>query len=613
MCGLLALASWSGPVDPVRADVALARMRHRGPDGEGVLARWNGRLMLGHRRLAIFDPGPNGDQPMLCPDSGDSLVFNGAIYNYPELREELARLGHRFRTDTDTEVILKAWRQWGTDAFRRFNGMWALALHDAASDRLVLCRDRLGVKPLYMLRSATSLAVASEVRAVVAAAGIRPEVDADVAFDFLLLGLGDHRGTTMVRGVVAVEPGTVWMVEPDGTARSQPYHSWPAVEPSLTTEDAAAILPELLCDATRLRLRSHVPVAAHLSGGLDSGGVAWAIGRRREEVADRFVGFFSYGYHPEAGQYDEIQAARATRDHVAADLPFVEVRAPHVPTLAEIEDLVSVMELPVSTPSTLAGRRLYGAIRQGGAIVALTGDGDDELFAGYTRRYVPVALRDALRRGDAQAVRALAASPHLVRGAAVARLAWELPVPLMHRMMRRRRHVSVLTSEYWHASADRFRDMADLQRHSLDPLGRVDVLRLLLPQILRHSDRNAMASSVEARAPFLDHRIAELSMRLPMAAKVGAAGGKQPVRRALRGHLPAAVTEGGKVRGLGHAEQFMVGRMELGSLLHDTPAARPYLDLGRLDAALKQAPGDSRLWWPVCFLVWLRQLGGDRW
>lgn len=613
MCGLLAMASWSGLVDPTRASAALARMRHRGPDGEGLLSRRDGRLILGHRRLAVFDPGPNGAQPMVCPETGDSLVFNGAIYNYPELRAVLSGLGHRFRTDCDTEVILKAWRQWGADAFARFNGMWALVLHDAASDRLVLCRDRLGVKPLYMLRSATGFVAASEVRAVVAAAGIRPEVNEDVAFDFLLLGLSDHRGATMVRGVVEVAPGTIYTIESNGAARSAAYHSWPAPESGLTAESVAEALPGLLEDATQLRLRSHVPMVAHLSGGLDSGAVAWAIGRNSAGLDGRFLGFFSYGYEGDAARFDEVEDARATGRHVASGLPFVAVRAPAVPSMAEIEDLVSVMELPVSTPSTLAGRRLYRAIRQAGATVALTGDGDDELFAGYTKRYLPIALRDALRGGRLSEISSLLTSSNLSYGSAVARLAWELPMPVVRGIMRRRRHVAVLTDEYWHASGERLEDVALLQHQGLAIKGRADVTRVLLPQILRHSDRNAMASSIEARAPFLDYRIAELAMRLPMAAKVGAGGGKLPVRKAMRGRLPPTVTEGGKRRGLGHAEQFTVGRMDLRALLEDGAAACPYVDTGRLARALKEAPGDPRLWWPVCFLVWLRQLGSDGW
>lgn len=609
MCGILALADWAEPVDPQQVARGLAHLRHRGPDGEGIASRWDGRLALAHRRLAIFDTGAAGRQPMTGAATGDTIVFNGSIYNYPELRAELEQAGHRFVSDSDTEVLLAAWRQWGADAFGRLNGMWALALHDAASDSVVVSRDRLGVKPLYMLRTPTGTAFASEVRALLAATGHRPRLAHDAAFDFLLMGLSDHGGRTMLDGVVEVPPGALWTLSRDGSLRRERYHRWPAAEPHLGAEEVAEELAALLADATALRLRAHVPVAALLSGGLDSGAVAWAVSCRLDETAaGRFVGFTSYGYGDDS-PYDERAQARATLRHLGTTLPHHELRADPQPDPADLEAFLAAQELPVGTPSPVAGFRLFRHLAQAGAKVVLTGDGSDELFAGYTRRYLPMALRDAVLGGRWSAAAALARSPHLNRGDAMARAAWSLPRPALAALLARRPHVAVLNRDFREASPSRLDDLVQLQRTGLERQGQRDVTRHLLPQMLRYIDRNSMAWGVEARSPFLDYRVAELAARLPMTAKVGAAGGKAPVRRAMAPHLPAGVVDGAKLRGLGHAEQFQVGRLDLAGLLADPPAAAAgVVDAARLAAALARHPGEPRLWWPVCLLLWLRQV-----
>ncbi|WP_052588847.1 asparagine synthase (glutamine-hydrolyzing) [Magnetospirillum gryphiswaldense] len=595
-------------MEPHRLDLAMACVAHRGPDGEGRVSRRHGRLIMGHRRLSIFDPGAGGHQPMLGP-SGDCLVFNGCIYNYLELRSELIALGHGFRTGSDTEVVLAAWREWGEAAFSRFNGTWALALHDAASDRLVISRDRLGVRPLYMFRQPGRMILASEIRAVVAASGQPVRVDAVQAFDFLSLGLSDHQDRTMVDGITQVPAGALWVEDSQGALTRRRYHDWPEPLPAPEAAQAIKHLPRLLTSATGLRLRAHVPVAAQLSGGMDSGAVAWAIGSQAQSMTAPFLGFFSYGYDRGGEEYNEIQAARQTRDHVAAAASFHEVRVDPTPSLDDIEAFLAAQEVPVSTPSPVAGLRLYRAMRKAGAVVALTGDGSDELFAGYTRRYLPVAWRDAVRSGALAEGWDYWSSPELHWRDGLARLVWSLPFPALSALMARRTHMAVLTDDFRLSHDDRLRDLAVRQSLPLAELGRVDAQGGALSQILRYADRNAMAVGMESRSPFLDYRVAELAMRLPMTLKVSGRGGKLPLRDAMAPFLPPRVIGGAKNRGLGHAEQFRVGSLDLGDLLAEPPkAASEMINAGRLARALRQHPSDPRLWWPVCFLLWLRQV-----
>lgn len=609
MCGLVALARWSEPADVHAMRKALARLAHRGPDSEGLHGAWGGRLLLGHRRLAILDTGAVAHQPMIDPVTGSAIVFNGAIYNYRELRHELQALGAVFRTDCDTEVILLAWRQWGVEAFRRFNGMWALALHDTVSDRLYLCRDRLGVKPLYCLRSSTCLAVASEIKAVLAASATPARVDSQAALDYLTMGLLDHRPSSFLQGVVEVPPGALWCVGSDGFIEQRRFHDWPEIDPDLDCATVALALPDLLEDAVALRLRSDVPLAAQLSGGMDSGTVAWAIGRQRSAL-EHFRGFFSYGYSGSIGQeHDETAAARRTLEYVAPGFEHRIVSAEAVPTLAELEQLIAVQELPVATPSILAGWRLFRAIGEAGAKVVLTGDGSDELFAGYTRRYLPLALRQAMAGMDWRRAQALLASDHLSFDVAARRLVWSLPDQWLIALLRRQAHTQVIQADFLAESGEGLRGLIDLQRQPLDAQGLDDVRRVMLPQILRYGDRNAMAWGIESRSPFLDYRIAELAMRLSTSLKVGPNGGKLPLRMAMTGRLPESVVRGQKNRGLGNAEQYLVGCMDLGELFEAPPVdAARFINLPRLREQLQRAPHNPRLWWPVCFLLWLRWL-----
>ena len=611
MCGLLALLSLDGPADRAAAGRALARLAHRGPDGEGTVVRWDERLLLGHRRLAILDTGEGGRQPMIDPDTGSTVVFNGAIYNFLELRGELEGLGHHFRSDCDTEVILAGWRQWGVDAFRRFNGMWAVVLHDAVADELVVCRDRLGIKPLYHAAAGKRVVFASELRATAAAAGLPAVPDAAAIHDFLVAGLTEHDGRSFIDGVAEVPPGALWRVARDGTITRERFHDWPDAAEAGSARDDPEQLRALLTDATRLRLRADVPTMALLSSGLDSSIVAWAAAGTASEGRSRFEGLLTYGYRgDEAAGHDESARAAAIAAHVAPGLRHVIHRADPVPPLADLDALLGAQEQPFNTPSVIAGFRLYNVLRGMDVKVALTGEGADELFGGYTRRTVSLLIREQMRGGRlGDAIHTLR-SPHASMGLLRNRLVWDLPVPAVRAALRRHRaNAAVIARPFWEESAERFKALRDDNRRPLAERLNEDVRRTLLPYSLRSADRSSMASGVEVRSPFHDHRLVELALRLPVLAKVSAEGGKLPLRRAFAGILPDAVVTGAKTHGLGMAEQFQVGRLDLAEVLDAPPeAAHRFLDIPALRQALARRPNDMVLWWPVCLLLWLGRL-----
>lgn len=602
VCGLLAVLNRYRPANAEAAGRALDRLAHRGPDGSGWARGWDDRLLLGHRRLAILDPGDGGAQPMRDPETGSLLVFNGAIYNFLELRRELEDLGQRFAAASDTEVVLAAWRQWGAAAFNRFNGMWAIVLLDAASDSMVVCRDRLGVKPLYHVDDGASLVFASEIRAAAIAAGLAARPDAVSVFDYLVGGITEHDGRTFFDGVVEVPPGALWRVARDGRVARGRYHDWPEGEsPPPTAEELRA----LVLDATRLRLRADVPTVALLSGGLDSSIIGWAAANVREPRS-RFGGFLTYGYH-NGGIYDETDRARRVAAAVAPALPHRMLRVDPVPAWQDLTALMAAQEQPFSTPSNIAAFRLYRLLAAQGVKVALTGEGSDELFAGYTRRYANLMVRDLLRRGRISEAIRLLRSPHASLALLRNRLVWDMPEAAVRGLLRRYRvNVSVMSAPLWEGMRERLLDRMADNRRPLAQILRRDVTHTLLPGVLRFADRNGMAAGVEVRSPFLDHRLADLAMRLPAGEKLSAAGGKLPLRRAFAGLLPDLVIAAPKEHGLGMAEQFQVGGLDLGPLLAAPPAgAEAFLDVPRLTAALARRPGDPLLWWPVCLLLWL--------
>ncbi|MFD2264711.1 asparagine synthase (glutamine-hydrolyzing) [Lacibacterium aquatile] len=598
MCGILALLDRTGPVAEAAALAALAGMAHRGPDGDGSRIDWDGRLFLGHRRLGIFDPGAGGHQPMPDPETGNWLIFNGAIYNYLELRVELEAAGHRFTSHSDTEVLLIAWRHWGSSALQRFNGMWAFVLFDAKDDKLYVSRDRLGVKPLFWADTGKAVVFGSECTALAQAADVPLIPDPVAVHDFLTLGLTDHRSNSFFQGVLCLPPGSIWSVDRAGNISRNRFHDWS------TTPAPATPLKDLIVDATALRLRADVPSGLLLSGGLDSTIVAWAAGQGDSGKPDQIL---TYGYR-EKGPHDETDRAERTARYLGLSERLARVAVDPTPSRALLDDVIAHQQQPFNTPSIVASFRLYREMRAHNCTVALTGEGADELFAGYTRRYIPLALRDALKRGEFLSAWKLLRSPH---GRLLARrLIWEAPTAAIRWIMRKRRpHIRSIAGRFWHDGRHWFAERVSKQRLPLDAALQADPVTDLLPQPLRYADANGMASGVEVRSPFLDWRVVATALALAPTEKVSYQGGKQILRKLFTGDLPPEIISAPKSHGLGMAEQFAVGAIDLSDLFDHPPIiASDFLDLSQLKAEIAVHPNDPTLWWPVCLLLWLRWL-----
>lgn len=511
MCGIAALLSTDGrPVDRALLAATIALAAHRGPDGEALVVR--GPLGLAHRRLAIVDPSPAAAQPMRR--GGLWIVFNGEIYDHVELRAELEREGAAFVSRSDTEVVLAAYERWGPGCFRRMKGMWALVLVDEASRRVVVSRDRLGMKPLYVAQRGGTIAFVSEPKQLVPLLGrLTPREDA--VRSYLATGYEDASGT-LFEGVRPLPAATWRAYDLDGGALLEEATFWDPARVAPTVDDpdeAAAVLVPALRRAVRQHLRSDVPVGCALSGGLDSASIA-ALAAEGGAALPTFTVTFP------GEPFDERRAAEAALPALHAGPTFVTPTAGGF--LAEADRFVWHHDEPVGSLSQYAAWRLARAAREQGVPVVLTGQGGDEVLGGYWQSYFAFLRALARPAGVGRLLRhvagaALGGNPELLRQAPV--------------MWRRYRARHAAASE----AVDHILSMSPQDR-------RVWELReLYLPRLLKWDDRSFMASGVEGRYPFLDHEVIEAALTFTPRALYRRGWVKEPVRRGLRGVLPDAV------------------------------------------------------------------------
>jgi asparagine synthase (glutamine-hydrolysing) len=553
MCGIAGIVhrDRSAAVDRSMLTRMTNVLEHRGPDAGGFHVV--GGVGLGHRRLSIIDPEA-GHQPMLDPDTQNVIVYNGEVYNYVELRAELAGLGCRFTTDSDTEVILKAWETWGEECLQRLNGMWAFALWDARQSRLFLARDRLGIKPLHYFTDGERLLFGSEMKSLFAA-GVRREPDLQLLDVYLALGYipAPH---SFFRGIRKLPPGH-YIVTDGASVHVRKYWDLPQVEEAALRTDAEAVEEEfahLLGDAVRISMRSDVPFGAFLSGGLDSAAVVTLMAEQTPlPVRTYTIGF------PEP-QYDERGLARLVAQQVGAE---------HHERVVEPGDLAATLGLvcrhydePFGDSSAVPTGHV-ARLAAADVKMVLTGDGGDEVLSGYPGYQVekvadlygkvPVAVRTATERS-------LATLARCTRG----RLRYGL-----------NRSERILRTATWP-----FADRLLAKAAWLDPAGRAEVLagvrvlpvadvvaelmkdcafrdpfyrlmyfnfKVSLPDdMLTKVDRMTMASSLEARVPFLDYRLVELMAGVHKDVKLRGLERKSVLRRGVGRRLPAALLSASK-------------------------------------------------------------------
>lgn len=608
MCGIVAIRALKDFPELTSLGLrALDAIAHRGPDHTGWKRRGpaTAPVFLGHQRLSILDLSPSANQPLVCKTTGNTLVFNGEIYNFLELRSELERLGEAFSSDTDSEVVLKGWQVWKEGVFARLNGMWAMAIHDQDSGDLILCRDRMGVKPLYLHHDGKLCMAASEIKAIAAALGGYPRPNLQAVFDFLLTGYADHDAQTFYEGIVPVPPSFFLRLTPTGRITQHRYHTWP--ETDIDQETSPDGIRTLLEDSIRLRLRSDVQVVSLLSGGLDSS-IVTAIASKVHEPRTAYSGAFTYGYLNQA-DYDEIPSAQSLLSEIAPKTPhFIHRVENALPSFNELLSLARTQDEPFNTISILASFRTYDLLRQQGIKVVLSSEGADEVFGGYPHPFQALRVRDHLRTFDVRSAASMLRNGATDLSKLATTMIWGLPRTMVRSLLRNYRPSAALISQsLWHDMQHRFDEAYGVCQKPAEIQMRDWVTRFVLPHILRMADRNSMRVGLEVRSPFLDYRLVETGMAMPITQKLAQGETKISLRQAARGILPDAVARKRKTLGFGHFEQTLVARLPLDELWERLPQdqAEGILSVPGLRALLATPAPHPTLWWAISVLLWL--------
>jgi len=509
---------------------------HRGPDDHGI---WNDdRSVLAHRRLSILDLSPAGHQPMQSSDGHLQIIFNGEIYNYLELRTELIRLGHSFRTGTDTEVILSAYQQWGDECQGRFNGMWAFVIWDTVAKTAFASRDRFGKKPFYYVVIGDRVYFSSEIKALLEVPGVGSELQVSNVAAFCAERLIDHTEDTFFSGVRQLPAAHCFRWDGNGMRVKRYWDLEPASQPlacEIRSEEIE-MLGEAFNDAVRLRLRSDVPVGSLLSGGIDSSLVTCVS--RGQLSLDRPFHIFSTLTSPpnEEGRGIDLVLERG------GFVPHF-----HTPDAASFwEDLPQVIyhqEEPFGDASMVAHFQLMREARHAGVPVLLSGQGGDEVFAGYGS-YLWIWLGDLFRRRriveGLEALRSV--SKHQ-------RIAWwnilyhSLPGSVAHPV---RHHIGRNRLNWVHSDFLQYFNRDDFAAGAGDRLNEYQkgcMRRWTLPGFLHYEDRNSMAFGVETRLPFLDYRLAEKVLSFGSGLKLQQGVTKWILREIGKGIVPEAILE----------------------------------------------------------------------
>ncbi|MFM9890540.1 MAG: asparagine synthase (glutamine-hydrolyzing) [Rickettsiales bacterium] len=535
MCGIAGIINKNGAeVSASRIQAMLDAVAHRGPNAEGTTML--GTVALGHRRLAILDLSPAGAQPMQDAARGLSIIHNGEIYNYCELRTELAKRGYQFHSNTDTEVILAAYDAWGADCVHHFNGMWAFAIHDAKRNQIFCARDRFGIKPLYYYEDGEHFVFGSEIRQLLPfQTSIR--ANRDVVKTFLFSGTCELGTTTFFEGIHRLASGHTLTYDLATHQHHIARYYSIAYRPDIAAMDrtsAVAQLYETLNDAVKLHLVSDVKVGTCLSGGLDSSAIATLAARHSSGGPFAAITAVS-----EQASNNEEQFAQQVALH--SKLDWYRVQPSYEDFANAMPDVVRVQEEPFAGPSIVMQYFVMQAARDHGITVMLDGQGADESLLGYERYGVTRLL---MLVGQGKILEALREYRLLCQHNA------RLSIGSLAKYVIGVTSAKARYNFYRHQQRHLFGTLpcptfiTDMARASRSDwaIQSLDVTETSVPVLLRYEDKNAMAFGIETRLPFMDYRLVETAMSLPMEYKIHQGWTKWALRSAMEPHLPEAIT-----------------------------------------------------------------------
>ncbi|MBV9456965.1 MAG: N-acetylglutaminylglutamine amidotransferase [Bradyrhizobium sp.] len=513
MCGICGEIRSSGEISIAQLANITRAMQTRGPDAEGLFAQ--GRVAFGHRRLSILDLSPASQQPMIDSELGLAIVFNGCIYNFRELRQELQRKGYRFFSTGDTEVILKAYHAWGADCARKFKGMFAYAIWERGTGRITLTRDRLGIKPLYYAETPEFFRFASSLPALLAGGGIDRTLDPVGLHHFFSFHGAVPPPRTVLRGVNKLEPATSLTIEPDGARHSRRYWDF-SVGPSaadrrLSDQEWIDSVNDALLTAVDRRRVADVPVGVLLSGGLDSSLIVALLAKLgHDDIRTFSIGFDSVDEH--AGDefaYSDLIARRFATRHE-------QIRIDGSVALDTLPAAIRSMSEPMVSHDCVAFYLLSKEVAKRVKVVQ-SGQGADEVFGGYSWYPTFLAANDAAEQYR------------------------KVYFDWQHADLVRLLSADFVSEDFSGAFVEQYFDRK-ASGSIADKALQIDTEIMMAEDPVKRVDNMTMAFGLEARVPFLDHELVELASRIPAQLKVGG-GGKHILKQAARSLVPAEVID----------------------------------------------------------------------
>jgi asparagine synthase (glutamine-hydrolysing) len=547
MCGINGFFYFKNFITEADAGIKIKNMNdaiiHRGPDSDGVYL--NQSVALGFRRLSIIDLSSNANQPMLYGGGTLAIVFNGEIYNYIELYQELIEKGHTFKTKSDTEVILNAYLEWGKDCVTKFNGMWAFVIYDKSKNKVFASRDRMGVKPFYYTLNQTFFMFSSETKALVAAES-NTFANKTKAYEYLAYGYNkSNDGETFYEHINELLPGTNIIIENNNLKFETFWELKPNKTIFISKEDSYTTFTQLFEDSVKIRYRSDVPIALLLSGGLDSS----VIASTTESLITKGIlpqnKIQAYTVHFPNHVHDELEITQAfarTCQHI-----HLNIYTPNIQSITKnLEQLVFDFDQPVGSFSHIIHNAMMQEIHKDGIKVALNGQGADEAFYGYDKHIFGYFLLDKLVKGEGDFIEQLqAVQKHL--GYSYKMIANQMVKALLSkknasyfRAKFSEKNMSCLNSHFVKSAIDHYQYDYDfsLKGNNLQNYTLEQITNTGLNTILHYEDVSSMRSSIEMRSPFMDYRLMEFAFSIPDSLKFDKGKTKKIIRETVGKNLP---------------------------------------------------------------------------
>lgn len=597
MCGISGILSKNGQLinkDQLRAMNDC--ISHRGPDGDGFY--FDTTVGFGHRRLSILDLSELGAQPMhFGPDY--TLTYNGEVYNYIEIRETLKQKGYSFKSGSDTEVILAAYQEWGTNCVQHFNGMWGFALHDKKKNIVFISRDRFGVKPVYYYDNENVFVFGSEIRQLLTKLPER-KVNKQILFDYLYLGYHHHTSETFFEGIHSLDPGHQIVFDlKTGTYTISQWYFFKQDEriKKLSFSEAQKLFEETLDRAIHLRLRSDVKVGTCLSGGLDSSYIATVAAQAYNKAAkDKFTAITAKSIEQEN---DETIFAKMVVERANLDWKVTHPQREDFGRV--VEEVIETQEEPFGGPSIIMQYFVMEKAKKEGCIVLLDGQGGDEALLGYDRYYA------AYLNQQKGFIRKIKAYLEITRNSKLS--IKELFLYTLYfnkayvRALRQLRRNNFIKPEFKSYLNKKLLKEISNAGKNIDDLQKLEITKIQLQKLLKYEDRNSMRFSIETRVPFVDYNVMELSLSLPFDFKVHEGWSKYILRKSTANKLPKEIAWRPVKIGFEAPKKWFMSKEALNQTIRESEFLSAFVNKDKISKDLD----DTTLWRMYNLAVWAKK------